>query len=104
MAQVVEIALVVVHAEQQRPDALAVLRQPVAAHHAVGRAAVLDLHHRTLAGRVGPIGALGDDAVMAHALHLGEPLQRLLGVVGLRGDQDVRAPARRDSFKGLGLA
>ena len=48
-ADVVQRAVVVVQAEQERPDAVAVLVHPEARDHAVARALVLHLQHRALA-------------------------------------------------------
>ena len=52
-AHVVEHAVVVVEAEQQRTDAFAVLVHPETRDDAVARALVLHLQHRALAGLVG---------------------------------------------------
>ena len=72
-ADVVQRAVVVVQAEQQRADAVAVLVHAVAGDHAIGGAPVLHLHQRALVGRVRVGQALGDDAVEPGALELDEP-------------------------------
>ena len=72
-ADVVQATVVVVEAEQQRADALAVLVDAVPGHRAVGRALVLDLHHRALVGRVHVVEPLGHDAVESGALERREP-------------------------------
>src|SRR6185436_13782622 len=77
-AHVVQVALVVVEAEQERAEqrALALLVEAEACHHALGGALVLDLEHGALAGLVRLLGALGDHAVEAGALEAREPLHR----------------------------
>ena len=80
--------LVVVEAEQQRADqlVLAVLVPAKAGDDAVGRARVLDLDHRALAGLIRPRRRLGDHAVEAGALEARQPLaprrarSRVIGV------------------------
>lgn len=57
----VEQALVVVEAQQQRADQLAVLAIAEAADHAVGRTLTLDLEHRPRALAVGAVQAFGHD-------------------------------------------
>src|SRR6202011_6229472 len=84
VADVVEHALVVVEAQQQRADAGTSGRFPVAAHDAVDSALVLDLDHHPLPRRVGLVGLLGDHAVAAGALVLLEPGDGFLGVYRLR--------------------
>ena len=56
----IEQALVVVEAEQQRADHLLLLGVAEAADDAVGGALLLDLDHRPLAGAVGLVEPLGD--------------------------------------------
>jgi len=53
VADVVEAALVVVEAEEERAERAAVLVQPVADHDAVGRPLVLHLDPAPFAGKVG---------------------------------------------------
>ena len=67
-ADVVQRPLVVVQAEQQRPDALAVLVPAEPGHHAVGGALVLHLPHRPLVLAVGGVARLGHHAVEPGAL------------------------------------
>ena len=63
----IELALVVVEAEQQRADLAAAGRVAEPADHAVGGSKLLDLEHRPLAGDVGAVAALGDDTVESAA-------------------------------------
>ena len=79
-ADVVQRAVVVVEAEQQRADALAVFVDAVPGDHAVGRAFVLHLHHRALAGPVRAVERLGDDAVEPRAFEVLEPVGRDVAV------------------------
>ena len=74
MAHVVEIAAVVVEAEQQRAQRFPVLVPAPAQDHAVGGALVLDLGPQALAGHIRRVPGLGDDAVQARPLELVEPL------------------------------
>ena len=76
-------AVVVVEAEQQRADHLLALVVAEAADHAVGAAEILDLlHGAALARRVEEVAPLGDDAVeggtdaLEPAARLGEPRGR----------------------------
>ena len=84
----VELAVVVVQPEQQRPDvrARAVLVPAEAGDDAVGGALVLDLQHRPLARLVLLVELLRDDAVEAGALEPVEPVrgERPVGVAGVR--------------------
>ena len=74
------------------PTPLAVLVDPVAGHHAVGGATVLDLDEGALVGCVRIGEALGDDAVETGTLELDEPAA---------GDVDVgRARAEVDGHAG----
>ncbi len=82
MPDEVELAGVVVEAEEDRPDLVAVLVYPVAADDAVDRPAVLDLDHRPLAVDVGLVERLGDDPVAACRLEFVEPPHRLLDIGG----------------------
>ena len=49
--------------QERKADLVAVAFVAKAAHHAVGSAPPLDLQHGALAGAVGQIDALGDNAV-----------------------------------------
>ena len=73
MTDVLQRALIVVQAEQETAHAVAVALHAIAADHAVRRAMVLHLHHHALALDVALLGALGDDAVLPDAVHVGEP-------------------------------
>src|SRR4051812_11139733 len=75
-ADVMERPLVVVEAEEKRPDHRpgTVLVPAEPGDHAVGGARVLDLHHLALAGEVVALEALGDDAVEARAFETREPV------------------------------
>ena len=77
-ADMLEVAGIVVEAEQQRADgrALAVLVPAEAGDDAVAFALVLDLEHDPLVGLVEPRCLLGDDAVEAGALEAPEPVGR----------------------------
>ena len=70
---VVQRAGVVVEAEQQGADAVAGLRQPVAADHHVERAPVLHLHPAALPRQVRLVLALGEHTVLAEAVLVVEP-------------------------------
>ncbi len=89
-ADVVQRAGVVVQAEQQRADTLAVLVHPVTGQHALGGAQVLHLHQRALIRRVRVVEPLGDDAVETGALELDEPALGRRGVGGRRAAMDGR--------------
>ena len=104
-ADVVQPTLVVVQAEQQRADALAVLVDAVAGDDAVGGALVLHLHQRALVGRVRIGEPLGDHAVEPGALELDEPPLRRRGVGGARAqvDRRLRASASIRSQLGRGV-
>ncbi len=85
---------VVVEAEQERADALAVLVQPEPGDDAVGGAVVLDLPEHALVTAVGEGRVLGDDAVEAGSF---EPLEPVGGdgAVGRdRCEMDGRLDAR----------
>src|SRR5262249_52898899 len=74
-ADVLERSPVVVQAQQQRADdAFPFLVPAKARDDAVGGARVLDLHHRALAGLVGPALWLRDHAVEPRAFEATEPL------------------------------
>ena len=90
----VERALVVVQAEQQRADvrARAVLVPAEAGDDAVGGALVLDLEHRPLARLVRRVEPLGDHAVEAGAL---EPLEPVGGGRAVAGRRASGGPAAR---------
>src|SRR4029079_17511421 len=83
VADELEDAVIRIQPEPQPTDRLSLfsLVPAVAAHHAIGRAQMLDLGHRTLAWLVGPIGGLRDHAVEAGAFEAVEPLPRGLGIV-----------------------
>ena len=67
----------------------------VADDDAVGRSAVLDLHHGPDVRLVREVGALRDDAVAADALEVGEPRRRFVRICGLRGVVETRTAFRR---------
>ena len=93
-ADVLELALVVVEAEQeaaeQRPLGGGVLVLAVAGDDHVGGARVLDLEHGAAVLGVRRVERLGDHAVEPGALELVEPALRLLRV--LRGAGQVAGP------------
>lgn len=62
-ADVIETSILVVKAQEQRGDQIAVLAIAKTADHAVGRPLALDLDHRPLALRVGAVQTFGDDAL-----------------------------------------
>ena len=72
----VQRALVVVETEQQRANhrAGAVLVPAKTGHHAIGRALVLHLDHRALAGAIGLVEPLGHHAVEPGSLEATEPV------------------------------
>ena len=86
--------VVVVQAEQQRADAVAVLVDAEPGHHAVGGALVLDLDQRPLVGLVRVVEPLGDDAVEAGPLERREPFGRH-GAVGARRRHEDRCGCAR---------
>jgi hypothetical protein len=86
-ADVVQHPLVVVEAEQERPDLAPVLVPPEATDSAVGGALVLHLGPAPLAFGVGAGEVFRDDAVEAGALEAREPVARHLG--GLRRRREV---------------
>src|SRR3989442_10412863 len=77
-ADVVQRAILVIEAEQERADhrAGAVLVPAEAGDHAVGGARVFDLDHRALAGAVGRVQTLRHDAVEPGPLEATEPVLR----------------------------
>ena len=97
----VERALVVVEPEQQRADvgARAVLVPAEPGHDAIGGALVLDLEHRPLAGLVGRIEPLRDDAVEPRALEPLEPVGRGRAVPGRRRQVDRRLGVAEDGLE-----
>ena len=96
-ADVVERALVVVEPEQERADhrSGAVLVPAKAGDDAVGRARVLDLDHRALAGRYGDVEALRHDAVEPGALEAAEPVLGERAIARRRREVDRRRGAGR---------
>jgi hypothetical protein len=89
---VVQRALVVVEAEQERADELVrtVLVPPEAGDDAVRSAHVLDLEHGALLRLVRQVDGLGDDAVEPSALELHEPASRDFRIAGHRREQRRR--------------
>ena len=77
---------IVVEAEQQRADALAVFVEAVARDRAVARALVLHLQHCALPGTVRVLEWLGDDTVESRALEATEPVRREV-TIARRGRQ-----------------
>ena len=86
----VELALVVVEAEQQRPDFLLLLGIAEAADDAVGGALLLDLDHRPLAGAVFLIGPLGDRRRRARRRCARASCERGVAVAGHRRKMQAR--------------
>ena len=88
----VELAVVVVEGEDERPDGALLLAHAERHHHGVECADALDLEHPgPFPGEVGRGGLLGDHALGAP----GEPAARALGIVGRRRELDVVAVDRR---------
>src|SRR5205823_2817175 len=80
-SHVIERAVVVIEAQQQRADAAPILSVAKASDHAFGRANAFDFDHgATLAAAVGFIELLGHDAIEAHDSNLGHPLLSLAAV------------------------
>src|SRR5271166_3171445 len=87
-----QLPVLLVKAEQDRPDAvLPALVDPVAGHHAVRGALVLDLLHHPLIRFVDPPRRLGDQPVQPRPLELAEPAAGDLPVGGRRGQVNGRA-------------
>ena len=78
----VELAGLVIEAQQQRADEAAVALVAEAADDAIGRAQALDLDHRPLAGLIGIGEALGDHAVGGAFARVAEPALGLGAVAG----------------------
>src|SRR5262249_38527143 len=88
-ADVMEQTSVVVEAEQQRADNVAMRRITEAADHAVSRALGFDLHHAaTLAREIRRLEFLGDDAVEI-AADAAKPAPRLPELRGARRQDDL---------------
>ena len=83
---VVQRAVVVVEAEQQRAHAVAALVGAVAGDHAVGGALVLHLQQGALVGHVRAVEVLGHHPVEAGALEAHEPVLGRGPVGGDRGE------------------
>ena len=94
---VMQPTFVVVQAQQQRADPLAILVNPVAGHRAIGRAFVLHLDQGALVRRVRIAEALGDDAVQTGTLELDEPSLRrcVIGGAGAHVDRRVGVGEQR---------
>lgn len=88
---VVERSGSVVQPEKEARHAVALRLHAVPAHHAVGGAMVLHLHHHALALDVRLLRALGDDPVLPEAVHVLEPAARDLEVGCLRRHEQRRA-------------
>src|SRR6202011_5370183 len=71
----IELAFIVVEAEQERPDEVRVRRVAEAPDHAIRRPPFLNLEHGSLAGLIDVLEPLGDDAVQCAATLL-EPALR----------------------------
>ncbi len=80
VADVLERALAVVEAQEEAAHPIALALQAISTHHAIGRAVVLHLDHHALALHVALLGALGDDAVLSHAVDVCEPAARRVGI------------------------
>ena len=104
----VERALVVIQAQQQRPDvgSRPVLVPPETGDDAVRGALVLDLEHRPLAWLVGRVEPLGDDPVKTGALEVPEPVGGGGAIARGRGQVDgwpCRAEDALEPFPPLAL-
>src|SRR5690606_7065602 len=90
-ADVLEDALLVVEAEQERADRIAArLVKAKARDDAIRRAHVLDLDHRALARLVVLVLALRDDAVESRAFEALEPTERRRAIARRRRDVERR--------------
>ena len=91
------VPVVVVEAEQERADhrARPVLVPAEAGDDAVGRARVLDLDHRALAGAVRRVETLGHHAVETGALEAAEPVLGERAIARRGREVDRRRRARR---------
>ena len=99
-ADVLQLAAVIVEAEEQRADRVLTCLVPAeASHDAVGGARVLDLDHRALTGLVRELGRLRDDAVQPRALELLEPFFRDVAVVRHEGEMERRTQPRKFLFQ-----
>jgi hypothetical protein len=95
-----ELARRPVEAKQQRADrVVAGLVRPVAGHHAVRGALVLDLEHDPLIWLVKASGRLGDQPVEPGALELREPLPGHRGVCRRRREVDGRLDGGQGGFE-----
>ncbi len=84
----VQHSVVVVEAQEERADALAVLVGAEPRDDAVGRAQVLHLEHRALALAVGGVERLRDHTVEPRTLEATEPVARDVGILGRGGEVD----------------
>src|SRR5688572_7718455 len=98
-----ELARIVVEAQQQRPDVSAgpVLMPSKTGHDTIGCAGVLDLGHCALAGLVGSGERLGNDAVQPGALETIEPVARHLNVLDCGREMDRRLRLAQLPFDAL---
>src|SRR3984893_17669842 len=71
----IELAFIVVEAEQERPNEVRVRRVAEAPDHAIRRPPFLNLEHGSLAGQIAVLEPLGDDTVQWAATLL-EPALR----------------------------
>jgi hypothetical protein len=90
VSDVVEVALVVVEAQEQGSDAVVVLRDAVPADHAVRGLPMLHLHPPARAAQVGLIGALRDDPVLTQPGLVREPPLGRCEVIGPGRQEEVR--------------
>src|SRR2546421_3651814 len=98
---VVERPLVVVEAQEQRPDAVTVLVRAEPGDDAIGRPLVLDLEPGAFVLAVLPRARLGDDAVEAGALELLEPVGGNRRVGGRGGEMDGRLGSAQHPLQAL---
>ena len=99
-ADVMQRPLVVVQPEQQRADRiLSALVPAKTGDDAVGRARVLDLDHRALAGLVGAVVRLRDHAVEAGAFEALQPLGGDLAIARHRREVERRLDVRQQLLR-----
>ena len=99
-ADVMQRALVVEQAEQQRADDVRRLLVPAkSAHHAIGGSRVLDLEHRPLAGLIRRLFRLGNHPVEAGAFETLQPLGRHCAIACHRRQVERRLDVREQLFE-----
>ena len=96
----VQHAVVVVNAEQQRAHGIARVLVPAKARHdAIRGAHVLDLDHRALARQVGQVERLDDHAIQSRAFELLEPVRGQPTLLRHRRQMERRLRALEQRFE-----